>query len=331
MPLGMIWTGVKIEHLVLAFVLYFVRMFFITGGFHRYFAHRTFELNRFWQFIFAFGAQTSAQRGALWWAAHHRHHHRYSDQPEDIHSPHQGFWYSHIGWIVDPKHRETDYNSIKDFAKYPELRFLNKFHVLPAVLLGAACAIFGGAGALFTGFFLSTVVLYHGTFTINSITHLWGTRRYATRDTSRNNFLLAVITLGEGWHNNHHHYKGCARQGFFWYEIDMTYYILRLLALVGVVKNMREPTAEAKEKNRLRDGHVDLGMFTVRWAKAAEALNLQRARTGRFYEERRSAVEELVARTRDTAEEIADKAKTATAARKSNPRSADTAHNATAS
>ena len=241
MPLGVFWVGFGWKEFVLCIGLYVMRMFFITAGFHRYFAHRTFNTSRVMQFVLAFGAQMAAQRGALWWAAHHRDHHRWSDQEQDIHSPLRGFLYSHIGWIVDPKNHATRFERIKDFAKFPELRWLNRWHIVPAAVLGVAVYLLGGPKALFGGFFLSTVILYHGTFTINSLSHLWGTRRFETGDTSRNNFLLALITMGEGWHNNHHHLPGLARQGLKWWEIDLTYYGLRGLQSLGLIWDLREP------------------------------------------------------------------------------------------
>lgn len=284
MPLGAIWTGVRPIDLIVCAGLYILRMFFITAGFHRYFAHRSYKLNRFWQFVMAFGGQTSAQRGVLWWAAHHRHHHRYSDMPQDIHSPLQGFWHSHCGWIFQKRNLPTEFSAIKDFARFPELRFIEKYHLIPAALLASALFYFGGASMLFTGFFLSTTLLYHGTFTINSLSHVFGRRRFVTRDTSRNNWLLALVTLGEGWHNNHHHYPSSARQGFYWYEVDGSWYGLEALRLLGIVKEIRYPTAEAKQKDLIRDGVSDIGMFSAYWTKAAAALESRKIATGALLE-----------------------------------------------
>ena len=223
--------------------LYVVRMFGVTGVYHRYFSHRTYKTSRVFQFLLALLAMSSSQKGVLWWAAHHRHHHKYSDQPQDIHSPLQkGFWYAHVGWIFDNT-EATDYAKIKDFARYPELVFLNKLWWLPPTLLGFAVFLTLGWSGLLIGFALSTVLLWHGTYTINSLTHLVGKRVYETTDDSRNSFILALITLGEGWHNNHHYYQASTRQGFHWWQIDITYYVLRALALVGLVWDIREPPA----------------------------------------------------------------------------------------
>jgi len=218
---------------------YAVRMFAITAGYHRYFAHRTFKTSRAFQLVLAVLAMTAAQQGPLWWAAHHRDHHLNSDRKEDLHSPvHEGFWWSHLGWILSARHKPTDYARIKDFAKYPELRFLNDHDLLFAVATGVVTWLVGGWTGLVWGFMVSVVVVWHVTFCINSVAHVFGRRRYATDDASRNNALLGVLAFGEGWHNNHHHYQRTARQGFFWWEIDVTYYVLKLLEMVRIVWNV---------------------------------------------------------------------------------------------
>ncbi|MDB6151836.1 MAG: Fatty acid desaturase, partial [Chthoniobacteraceae bacterium] len=236
-----------------AVVLYFVRMFAITGFYHRYFSHRTFHTSRAAQFCFAALGNTAVQRGALWWAAVHRHHHKHADQEHDVHSPTlSGFWWSHIGWMTSNKNFPTNYEAIRDLAKYPELVFLNRFDlVVPAVLalsLYITGAVLGhlvpslhtsGTQLLVWGFFISTVVLLHGTLLINSLAHVFGDRRFETEDESRNNLALALVTLGEGWHNNHHRFMGAARQGFYWWEIDVTYYLLKLLSWAGVIWDLR--------------------------------------------------------------------------------------------
>jgi len=251
---GTIWTGITPAAAICCAVLYFVRMFAVTGVYHRYFSHRTYKTSRVFQFVLAFLAQTSAQRGALWWAAHHRHHHRYSDMPEDLHSVAQdGFWYSHVWWIFDNGNQDTDYNRIRDFARFPELRWLNKYYLLPPIMLGTACFFLLGASGLFFGFFASTVLLWHGTFTINSLSHVFGKRRFATTDHSRNNWLLAIVTMGEGWHNNHHRYSGSTRQGFYWYEYDITFYILKALSFVGLVWKLQPVPTAILEEGRASD------------------------------------------------------------------------------
>jgi stearoyl-CoA desaturase (Delta-9 desaturase) len=249
LPLLAFYTGVTWQAATFAFVWYWLGMFAVTGGYHRYFSHRTFKTGRIFQFILAFLAQCTSQKGVLWWAAHHRHHHKFSDEPQDIHSPRQkGFWYSHAGWIVDPKTEATDLSKVRDLAKYPELVFLSKYWSLPVVALGLLSYLWLGGPGFTIGFALSTVVLWHCTFTINSLSHVFGSQRYKTADDSRNNLFLALITMGEGWHNNHHHHMNSTRQGFYWWEIDVTYYILKSLSWLGLVWDLRAPPASVYEQ-----------------------------------------------------------------------------------
>ena len=240
MCLGVIWVGWNARLIMLAAGLYVVRMFAITGFYHRYFSHRTFRTSRVAQFAFAVIGASAAQRGPLWWAAHHRKHHRHSDTELDVHSPNEhGFFWSHMGWITSPVNFPTDFSEVRDLAKYPELRFLDRFDILVPALLGILLFIAGGWPFLIWGFFISTVILFHCTCFINSLAHRLGSQRYETDDESRNNFALALITLGEGWHNNHHKYPGAARQGFFWWELDITYGGLRVLQALRVVRDLR--------------------------------------------------------------------------------------------
>jgi stearoyl-CoA desaturase (delta-9 desaturase) len=249
--LGAIWTGVSVNALILCAALYIVRMFGVTAGFHRFFSHRSFKTSRAGQFALAWLAQSSAQRGALWWAAVHRHHHRHSDTELDVHSPRQrGFLYSHVGWIFDRRNEKTEMDAVPDLTRYRELVWLERFPLVPAVLLGIGCFVFGGWTALVVGFFWSTVLLYHGTFFINSLAHVTGKQRYVTGDDSRNNWWLALITLGEGWHNNHHAYQRSTRQGFRWWEVDPTFYVLKALSWVGLVWELGEPPAEVVRNER---------------------------------------------------------------------------------
>jgi stearoyl-CoA desaturase (delta-9 desaturase) len=213
-------------------------------GYHRYFSHRSFQTSRFFQFLLAFGGCTAAQKGPLWWGAHHRRHHKYTDTPLDPHSPLVwGFWYAHVGWILDTKWEHADLETMKDFSRFPEIRFLHRWHLLPPVLLALGCLFFFGWQGLVIGFFLSTVLLYHGTFSVNSLSHLWGTQPYDTGDGSRNNFFIALWTGGEGWHNNHHHCMSSAKQGFRWWQIDWGYYILKVLSWLKIVRKLRPAPA----------------------------------------------------------------------------------------
>jgi stearoyl-CoA desaturase (delta-9 desaturase) len=251
--LAVLFVGVNATALVLCGVLYLVRMFGITAGFHRYFAHRSYQTSRVGQFVLAWLGCCALQKGPLWWASHHRRHHRYSDTPDDPHSPLvTSFWWSHVGWILSDEHVATPIDEIPDFARYPELRLLERFHWVPGVLLAVLCYVIGGWSGFVWGFLVSTVLCYHATFFINSLNHLVGSRRYATDDDSRNNFVLALLTLGEGWHNNHHHYQSSANQGFMWWEIDISYYVIRLLSFVGLVWNVRRPGEKALAFRRIR-------------------------------------------------------------------------------
>ena len=237
--IGALWIGWSWQALAWLVGSYVVRMFAITAGYHRYFSHRTFKTSRAFQLVLAVLGASAAQQGPLWWAAHHRRHHRYSDEPQDLHSPRQrGFVWSHVQWILSSHYTATDYERIPDLAKYRELRWLDRYHLVPVIGLAVAMALVGGSTALVWGFFVSTVALWHITFCINSLAHVWGRRRYATGDDSRNNAVLAVLTFGEGWHNNHHHYQRSARQGFFWWEVDLSYYALKLLETLHVVRDV---------------------------------------------------------------------------------------------
>ncbi len=267
------FTGTSAFAVGFAIAFFFVRMFAITGFYHRYFSHKTFKTNRFWQFLFALLGPSAAQRGPLWWAAHHRHHHQHSDDPEDLHSPQQnGFWWSHVGWFTCDAGFAMDERRVRDWLKFPELRFINRFDALvPALVvllifgLGEALAAWApglgtnGFQLVVWGFFISTVVLFHATVSINSLAHVWGSRRFETSDDSRNNFWLALITLGEGWHNNHHRWPQSARQGFRWYEIDITYYLLWLMEKLGIIhdlnplpKHVRDETLNLDKARRTR-------------------------------------------------------------------------------
>jgi stearoyl-CoA desaturase (delta-9 desaturase) len=244
---GWSWSG-----FLLALALYAVRMFGLTAGYHRYFSHRSYKTSRVFQFLLALLGTTATQKGPLWWAGHHRRHHKYSDGPQDPHSVRQrGFWWAHIGWILVRRFVPTDYARIKDFAAYPELRWLNKWHLLPPIALATALYAIGGSWALTWGFFVSTTLLWHGTFCVNSLSHLFGRRAYKTEDDSRNSLLIALFTLGEGWHNNHHYYQASERQGFYWYQLDISHCILKALSWVGIVWDLIEPP------RHLRDRRID--------------------------------------------------------------------------
>jgi len=240
-----IWSGITWPAVAICVALYWLRMFAIGAGYHRYFSHRSYSTGRLFQFVLAFLAQSSAQKSILWWAAKHRHHHLHSDTHRDVHSPrHKGFVYSHVGWIFARQHDAADLVKVADFASFPELKWLHKFEVLPAVAVAVLCFLVAGWSGLVVGFLWSTVLLYHATFCINSLAHVYGRKRYVTGDDSRNNWLLALFTMGEGWHNNHHACQSSVRQGFHWWEIDATYYILQGLSRLGIVWDLKTPTEQ---------------------------------------------------------------------------------------
>jgi stearoyl-CoA desaturase (delta-9 desaturase) len=246
-----IWSGVSLRALALCGVLYVVRMFGICAGYHRYFSHRAFVTSRPAQFVLAMLAQSSAQSSVLWWAAKHRHHHRFSDTEHDLHSPlRRSFIYSHLGWLFDRPNRDTDMVQVEDLARYPELRWLHRFELAPAILLAGLSFAIAGWSGLVVGFLWSTVLLYHATFCINSLAHVRGRVRYVTGDGSRNNAFLAVLTLGEGWHNNHHAFQASARQGFRWWEFDPTYYLLLGLARLRLVWDLKSPPPSVVHNTR---------------------------------------------------------------------------------
>ena len=259
--LAVFWVGVSATAVAVAVALYAVRMFAITGFYHRYFSHRSFRTSRWLQFLFGLIGASSVQRGPLWWAAHHRHHHAYSDRAEDPHSPrHKGFLVSHMGWFLTQGGFRPDLTRVRDLERYPELRWLDRFDIAVPFALAAGLLAAGnwleanhpglgtsGAQLLVWGFFVSTVVLYHATYTINSLCHVFGRQRYATGDDSRNNFWLALVTFGEGWHNNHHYYPSSVRQGFYWWEIDLTWYGLKLLSWLGLVWDLKPIPAAVRD------------------------------------------------------------------------------------
>lgn len=268
--LAIIWVGVSTTAVVVCVALYFIRMFAITAFYHRYFSHKSFKTNRFWQFCFAVLGNSATQRGPLWWAAHHRKHHKHSDEHDDLHSPvKHGFWWSHMGWFTCDAAFKTDYAIVKEWAKFPELRFLNRFDILVPIILGISLFALGellrvyapelntnGFQLFVWGYCISTVLLAHGTFTINSLCHTWGTRRFKTKDDSRNNFWLALITLGEGWHNNHHRFAVSAKQGFYWWEIDISYYLLKLMSKLGIIWDLNPVPTRILEEGRAKSSEV---------------------------------------------------------------------------
>ena len=300
------WTGITWQAVAICITLYWLRMFGIGAGYHRYFSHRSYSTGRFLQFILAFLAQSSAQKSVLWWAAKHRHHHLHSDTQQDVHSPrHKGFVYSHLGWVFSRKHDATDLVKVADLASFPELRWLHKLEVMPAAVLAVLCFLIAGWTGLVVGFLWSTVLVYHATFCINSLAHVHGRKRYVTGDDSRNNWLLAFFTLGEGWHNNHHAYQSSARQGFRWWEIDVTFYVLKALSLMGIVWGLRSPPAEVlRNEQRLGSRAVNRAaeQLVARFNPERIALTLSSA----LHSSELSALREALSQARcQSSEELA--------------------------
>ncbi len=270
--------GVTAKLVLIAVATYFLRMFAITGVYHRYFAHRSYKMGRFLQLMLAFVGTMATQKGPLWWAAAHRLHHKHSDTERDLHSPaRRGFWYSHIGWWLGREHEKTRADIIPDFAGYPELRWIDRNHLVGPFALGIGLTIAFGIDGFLWGYVVSTCVLLHATFTINSLAHVWGSRRYATKDTSRNNFWLALLTMGEGWHNNHHHYMSSTNQGFFWWEVDATYYILKALEKLGLVWDLRRPPERVLRKDLIADVGERCPLLTNKSASTNEENNAPNA------------------------------------------------------
>ncbi len=265
--LSVFWVGFSTAALIAFIASYLARVLALTGFYHRYFSHRTFKTRRTTQFVMALLGCTAGQRGPLWWAAHHRHHHGHADDDEDAHSPGRlGLVWAHTGWFLTRAAYATRWTYVRDWARYPELRWLNRLDWLPFVVFGAGIYLLGAALAAWSpglgtngaqlfvwGFLLSTVAVYHATYTINSLAHTFGSRRFDTADSSRNNFWLSLITLGEGWHNNHHHYPASARQGFYWWELDPTWYFLIGLSRLGLIWDLRPVPAAALERDRARE------------------------------------------------------------------------------
>ena len=301
---GAIWTGVTWEAAALGIALYWLRIFAIGAGYHRYFSHRAYSTSRAFQFVLAVLAQSTAQKSVIWWAAKHRHHHLHSDTVHDVHSPrHHGFIYSHLGWIFARSADDLDLVKVADLARYPELMWLHRLPLVPAIALGALCFLFAGWDGLVVGFFWSTVAVYHATFCINSLAHVSGSKRYVTGDDSRNNWLLAFFTMGEGWHNNHHAYQSSVRQGFRWWEIDPTFYILKALSWTGLVWDLKSPPKEVL-RNEQRLGSRVIGRAAEELAARFNSERIAQAVAAAMHGPELFDLQETLARARSGAAEV---------------------------
>jgi stearoyl-CoA desaturase (delta-9 desaturase) len=302
-----VWSGITWESVAICVALYWLRIFAIGAGYHRYFSHRSYTTGRAFQFVLAVLAQSSAQKSVLWWAAKHRHHHLHSDTNLDVHSPRQsGFLYSHVGWIFSRQNDTANLVKVADLACYPELKWLHKYELAPAVGLGVLCLLLAGWPGLVVGFFWSTVLAYHATFCINSLAHVRGSTRYVTGDDSRNNWLLAILTMGEGWHNNHHAYQSSVRQGFRWWELlDLTYYLLRAMSRLAIVRDLKMPPEQVlRNEQRLGARVVNRAAEQLVAQFNPDAIALVITSTLRGPEV--AALRKALSRTRDRAAEVLD-------------------------
>ena len=299
-----IWSGVTWSALALCAALYLVRMFAVVAGYHRYFSHRAFATGRAFQFVLAVLAQSSAQKSVLWWAAKHRHHHLHSDTDQDVHSPRRkGFVYSHVGWIFDREHDQADLSKVADLTRWPELVWLKRFELLPAIALATVCLLVAGWSGLVVGFLWSTVLLYHATFCINSLAHVRGSKRYVTGDDSRNNWLLAILTLGEGWHNNHHAFQSSARQGFKWWEVDVAYYLLKTMSWLGLIWDLKTPP-EHVLRNEQRLGARIVNRAAEQLAAHFNSERIAQAITAALHGPALSSLQESLARASERTGEV---------------------------
>jgi stearoyl-CoA desaturase (delta-9 desaturase) len=233
-------VGVDAQALTVLAVTYAVRCFGVAAGFHRYFSHRAFRTGRGFQLTLALAGTLAMQGGVLWWASTHRRHHAVADTPADVHSPHHhGFLYSHCGWALDPANHGVDVRLVRDLARFPELVWLDRWRFLPPAVLAVGLYALGPRVFVW-GFLVSTVALYHATLATGSFSHrVGGYRNFETRDDSRNNRVIALLMLGEGWHNNHHHRPRAALHGWRRSELDPIGGGLRLLAAAGLVWDLR--------------------------------------------------------------------------------------------
>ena len=299
-----IWTGITWQALVICVTLYWLRIFAIGAGYHRLFSHRAYSTSRAFQFVLAFLSQSTAQKSVLWWASKHRHHHLHSDTAHDVHSPrHKGFLYSHVGWIFDRKHDRPDMAKVPDLARHPELMWLHKYELAPAVILAIVCFLAAGWSGLVIGFLWSTVLVYHATFCINSLAHVQGSKRYVTGDDSRNNWLLALFTMGEGWHNNHHAFQSSVRQGFKWWEIDPTFYILRGLSWLGIVWDLKTPPEQVL-RNEQRLGVAVINRAAEQLAARFNPERIALAIASALHGPELSALRDSLTRTQHRATEV---------------------------
>jgi len=239
----------------------------IGMGYHRLLTHRGYKTPKWVEYCLTVCATLALEGGPIFWVATHRIHHKFSDQDGDPHSPRDGKWWSHMGWILTGKSMHHDTTTlahyVPDLAKDKFHVWITKYHYAPMIVLGLALLAAGGPPLLLWGVFLRTVVGLHATWLVNSATHLWGSRRFATRDSSTNNWVVALLTFGEGWHNNHHAYPTSARHGLKWYEVDVNWYGIQALKLLGLARQVQH--ASLAKSPREEGGLTSQGKLIETW------------------------------------------------------------------
>ncbi len=215
----------------------------ISLGYHRLHTHRGYKTSRAFEYFLAICGTLTLEGGPIFWVATHRVHHQHSDHDGDPHTPHDGGFWAHVGWILfgHTRHNNTVLMSkyAPDLGADPFYRWLNSYHYVPLILLGIVLLAVGGWGMVLWGIALRVTVGLHATWLVNSATHMWGSRRFPTRDDSKNSWWVALLTFGEGWHNNHHAHPVSARHGLAWYEFDVSWITLKALRALGVVRELK--------------------------------------------------------------------------------------------
>lgn len=244
----------------------FIFLSWVTGclgictSYHRHLTHRSFEVWKPLEYFLAFCGCLALQNGPIKWVATHRLHHARSDQPKDPHSPTKGFWWAHMGWLFAFVDELDDYEQYKkyapDLAKKPVYRFMDKYFAWSQVPLGIALYFWGGVPMILWGIFARLIFVWHSTWLVNSAAHIWGYRTWATQDQSTNNWWVALLTFGEGWHNNHHAFLRSARHGLQWWEFDLTYWTIVAFRTLGLASKIQLPTEELKNRFAQKTGNI---------------------------------------------------------------------------
>jgi len=248
-PVAFLLTGTNSTDWLLFAVIYPIQSIGVGVSLHRYFAHRSFKTSRWFQFMMALMA-ASVFGDAVRFTGKHRLHHRYSDTTNDTHTPLKGFWSCWYGSLLDNGYTDAELcDAARDLKKYPELMWLHRYWMVPGLVLCGIAFLIGGLSSVAIGVLLGSTLLLNQAAAVNYFCHKYGRRRFDTRDRSTNNALIAALSFGEGWHNNHHYYPATARAGFHWWEVDMYYWVIWLFEKLGLVWDVRQPTQEMLNKN----------------------------------------------------------------------------------